>query len=100
VLIAADSVGWPSVGLALVAALPSIIGAIYAGRVHRAVRTPSGTAIGTQVEQTQHVALGNNYRLQVLSGEADGPEVTAARKIEAHDVPDAPPLERRTDPHV
>lgn len=68
-MILADAINWNAVILALIAALPGIIAAIYAGRIHRKIKTPSGTPIGHQVENALHTALGNNYRLQRLTGE-------------------------------
>lgn len=55
--------------IALIAAIPATISAVAAGLVVIRIRTPSGTAIGKQVESAHHVALGNNYRLRALSGE-------------------------------
>lgn len=63
------SIGWPDVMIALIAGLPGIIAAIAALRVHGAIKTPSGTPIGKQVEATHHVALGNNYRLRSVTGD-------------------------------
>lgn len=55
---------WPDVGLALIAALPGLLAAIYSILNRNALKTPSGTSIGRQVESTHHVSLGNSYRLQ------------------------------------
>lgn len=64
-------VGWPEVALALIAAAPGIIAAIASLRTRRDIRTPSGTAIGTQVEDTQHVTLANHYRIRQLERKSD-----------------------------
>lgn len=66
-MILADAINWNAVILALIAALPGIIAAVYAGRVHRKIKTPSGTPIGTQVEDALHTARANNYHLQVIA---------------------------------
>lgn len=53
----------------LVSVVPATISAVAAVIVVLRIRTPSGTAIGRQVESAHHVALGNNYRLRAMSGE-------------------------------
>ena len=53
----ASGVDWTNVLLALIAAVPGIIAAVYAGRVHHQVKTPSGTSIGKQIENTLHTSL-------------------------------------------
>ena len=51
----------------LILTVPGIIAAVYAGRVHRKIKTPSGTPIGQQVEGVLHTALANNYHLQKIA---------------------------------
>ncbi len=63
------SVGWPDVAIALIAGLPAIISALAAVSVRRQIRTPSGTAIGKQVEDAHHVALANHYLIRATSKE-------------------------------
>ncbi len=82
--------GWPDVVLALIAAIPGIIAAIAALRVHKAIKTPSGTTIGQQVESVHHVALGNNYRLRAVTGElgAVAPEKAKAEEAQVDTLAD------------
>lgn len=72
-------IDWTQVLVTLVAALPAIIAAVYAGRVHGAVKTPSGKPIGRQIEDALHVALANNAHLQVI-----GPQVGATASPRAN----------------
>jgi Na+-translocating ferredoxin:NAD+ oxidoreductase RnfG subunit len=71
-VILADAINWNAVILALIAALPGIIAAVYAGRIHRKIKTPSGTPIGQQVEGVLHTALANNYHLQKIAKQNGG----------------------------
>ena len=77
------TIGWPDVAIALVAGLPAIISAWAALHVKQQIKTPSGTAIGKQIESTHHVALGNNYRLRAVTGELGSSAPDAAVKQEA-----------------
>lgn len=65
----ATATSWQDVALALIAALPGVIAAIAALRIHSQIKTPSGKSIGKQVEDVVHTALANHYRLRVLNGE-------------------------------
>jgi hypothetical protein len=71
-VILASSVDWTNVLVALIAGLPAIIAAVYAGRIHSKIKTPSGTPIGKQVEDSLHTALANNYHLRTLTPKDDG----------------------------
>lgn len=62
------AVDWTNVLVALIAGLPAIIGAIYSGRVHRQIRTPSGPSIGKQVEHANVSAIANNQLLSAIHG--------------------------------
>lgn len=77
-MIGASSIDWTNVILALIAALPGIVAAVYAGKVHRQVRTPSGKPIGAQVEDTLHTSLSNNYHLQSIGAKMDSPTSSEA----------------------
>jgi len=62
--------------LAIIATVPSVLATIFAyaarrdaAHVREAVKTPSGTPIGTQVEDVQHVALANHYQLRRQNGD-------------------------------
>lgn len=74
---------WPDVTLALIAALPGLIAAIAALRIHSKIRTPSGKSIGAQVEDVLHTALSNNYRLRSITQTAEPPtpEALAAEEL-------------------
>lgn len=59
---------WTAVTVAIIAAVGSIIAACANIVVIRLLWTPSRTRIGRQVEDTQQIALANNYAWQrVLS---------------------------------
>lgn len=62
------AIDWTNVLDTLIIAVPAIIAAVYAGRVHRKIQTPSGKAIGRQVEDALHTVLSNNYHLQSIGG--------------------------------
>lgn len=79
----ASATSWQDVVLALIAALPGLLAAFYAGRVHSKIKTPSGTPIGKQVENALHTSLANHYRLLALNGEDVGPPSAAAQAREA-----------------
>lgn len=81
---------WPDVGLAFVTLLPGLAAAYFAyhasivARENRdSLKTPSGTTIGSQVENAHHVSLANNYRLQALGDGFDVPMPEKAAQEEA-----------------
>lgn len=57
------SIDWTNVLVALIAGLPAIIAAVGVLAVHQKIKTPSGTPIGEQVEDTLHTAIVNNHHL-------------------------------------
>lgn len=57
--------------VALIGGLPAILSALFAGLVHKAIRTPSGKSIGKQVEDAHHVAIANNQRIVAVSEKVD-----------------------------
>jgi CHASE1-domain containing sensor protein len=80
---------WPDVGLALVTLLPGLAAAFFAykaanhaRRNTEALKTPSKTSIGKQVEDALQTAIANNYRLQAMAAELDVPMPEAASKME------------------
>jgi len=83
------TVDWTNILLALIAALPGIIAAIFAGSVHRKIKTPSGTPIGRQVENNLHTGLANHYKLRSIADKVKAPETPEAH-AEAEKVPDLP----------
>lgn len=52
----------------LILALPAIIAALYAGRIHNQIKTPSGKSIGKQMESAHLTAIANNWMLAGKSG--------------------------------
>jgi cobalamin synthase len=54
--VTASTVGWPDVAIALVAAAPALLAAIFAYLNNRAIKTPSGDKIGSVVEKTHDLA--------------------------------------------
>jgi hypothetical protein len=57
------AINWTNIIVALIAGLPAIIAAIFAGLVHRQVKTPSGPSIGKQVESAHLTGIANNMLL-------------------------------------
>jgi hypothetical protein len=86
-MVAATAIDWTNVLDTLIVAIPAIIAAIYAGRVHRKVTTPSGKTIGRQVEDTLHTAISNHHYSAAISekvGASQSPHAHAeAQKVEA-----------------
>lgn len=68
--------------VALIGAVPATIAAVAALRNGRAMRTPSKTSIGQQVEDALHTSIANNYRLVALG---DGLKVPMPPKAEAEE---------------
>lgn len=71
---------WSGIVAAIVAGVPGIIAAVYAGRVHRQVTTPSGKTLGEVAEYAHDTAIANNLLLSRANGattEAD-PETIKA----------------------
>lgn len=62
------AIDWTTVIATLIAALPAIIAAIFAGLVHQQVKTPSGPSIGKQVEAGHLTAIANNMLLSRRNG--------------------------------
>lgn len=60
---------WDVVVVALITAVGTCVNTAIGVVLYWHLRTPSGMTIGKQVESAHHVALGNNYRLQSLTGE-------------------------------
>lgn len=52
----------------LILALPAIIAAVYAGRVHHQVQTPSGEKLGVVAEYAHDTAIANNLLLSKQNG--------------------------------
>lgn len=53
---------------ALIYTVPAIIAAIYAGRIHQAIRTPSGKSIGEVAEYAHDTGIANNMLLRKHNG--------------------------------
>jgi type III secretory pathway component EscV len=62
-----SGIDWTNVLDTLIVAIPAIIAAIYAGRVHSKVKTPSGKSIGKQVEDTLHTSISNHHYAAAIS---------------------------------
>jgi hypothetical protein len=93
----AAQVNWTTVLVALISALPAIIAALYAGKVNRAIRTPSGDPIGHVVERAHEAGIANHLLLQTLTPDtkpANGDEIKVAEHEPLQvpsNAPDAPP---------
>jgi hypothetical protein len=88
------AIDWTNVLVALIAGLPAIIAAIFAGRVHRQIGTPSGTSIGKQVEGSHLTAIANNHLLAAAAGRTKrgDPETLKQESATPPEVPaDTPP---------
>lgn len=67
-LLLGSSVDWTTVLDTLIVAIPAIIAAIYAGRVHSKIRTPSGKPIGEVAEYAHDTVIANNLLLSKANG--------------------------------
>lgn len=87
------AIDWTTVIAALIAGLPAIIAAIFAGLVHQQVKTPSGPSIGKQVESAHLVGIANNMLLSVKNGPTKdvSPSVVTDATIQPPQVPDDNP---------
>lgn len=56
--------------------VPAIIAALYAGRIHREIKTPSGKSLGAVAEYAHDTAIANNLLLSTKNG----PTKTANRE--------------------
>jgi hypothetical protein len=61
-------IDWTNVVVSGIVGLPAIIAAVYAGRVHRAVKTPSGKSLGEVSEYAHDTAIANNLLLSKQNG--------------------------------
>ena len=96
------AIDWTQVLVALIFTTPAIIAALYGRKVHKQVQTPSGTAIGKQVEDALHTALSNNYHLQSIGEKVQAPATPKANgeadKVDALKEPEWPAPERPAAP--
>lgn len=73
----AAAIGWPDVALALVASLPGLIAAIFAGINRWHLRTPSGARIGVVAEKTHDLAAVAAMKVdRVVNGQIEPPHGT------------------------
>jgi hypothetical protein len=89
----ASSIDWTNVILALIAAVPGIIAALYAGRIHGQIKTPSGKPLGQVAEYAHDTAIANNMLLSKANGHtkpADHDTLSTEGKTPPH-IPDPPP---------
>jgi hypothetical protein len=92
-VIVASSIDWTMVITALIVGAPAIIAAIYAGRVHHQIKTPSGKPLGAVAEYAHDTAIANNMLLSKANGHtkpADHDTLSAGGKLPPH-IPDPPP---------
>lgn len=62
------SVDWTQVLIAAILTIPAIISALYAGRIHQQIKTPSGQHIGAMAEYTKDTVIANNVHLKMKNG--------------------------------
>jgi hypothetical protein len=72
-MLGAAQVDWGEVIAALIAGLPAVVAAIFAGLSHRNMRTKSGTPIGQVVESAHAVGTANNQLLQGIAADPSEP---------------------------
>jgi len=86
-LTAATAVDWNGfleVGVPLwIAAVGSAVAAVISSLNRRSLKTPSGEAIGTQVEKTHHLTATNTALLVKANGRAVKQEADAKEKHDA-----------------
>ena len=88
-MIVASGIDWTQVLVALIAGLPAILAAIFAGLIHAQIKTPSKRPIGKQVEDVLHTALANNYHLQSIAPAVNAPTTPESQAVQAQ-VPGPP----------
>lgn len=71
-MIGAALIDWTQVIVALIAGAPAIIAAVFAFRVHRDVRTPSGDRLGEVAERTHDMASANLALIQKVDKQTNG----------------------------
>jgi hypothetical protein len=64
----ASAIDWTMILSSLILGLPAIIAAVYAGRVHRQIQTPSGQPLGIVAEYAHDTAIANNMLLSKANG--------------------------------
>lgn len=89
----AAAVDWTRVLDTLIVAAPAIIAAIYAGRIHGQIKTPSGKSIGAVVEYAHDTAIANNMLLSQSNGPTKPAEhdTLSAEGKTPPQIPDPPP---------
>lgn len=83
------SIDWTNVLIAVIAGLPSIIAAVFAGLVHGQVKTPSGKSLGQVAEYAHDTAIANNMLLRKHNGPTKGLDKETAR-VESETPPQVP----------
>lgn len=92
-------IGWPDVGLALIAALPGLVAAIFAGLNHMNMKTPSGAKIGIVAERAHDLAAAAAFRAdRILNGDAEPPHGAPATPEQPASPPSTPPPPGGTPP--
>lgn len=61
------AINWTNVLVALIAGLPAILSAVFAGVVLLKVRTPSGKSLGAVAEYAHDTAIANNLLLSTAT---------------------------------
>ena len=92
------AVDWTNVLDTAIATIPAIIAALYARSVHTQVKTPSGTAIGKQVEHAHLTAIANNHLL-ARSSRATKSAVPETIQHEIEDPPQVPDESQQDSEH-
>lgn len=86
-----SSIDWTNVLVAVIAGLPAIIAAVFAGLIHAQVRTPSGKSLGALAGAARDAGIANN----LLLSKGNGPTHPADRSELEHaaEVPPQVPSE-------
>lgn len=67
--------------IALIAGLPAIIAAVFAGLVHRQVKTPSGDTLGEVAERTHDLSAADVALSRHVLAETSGDQDRAERIV-------------------
>lgn len=62
------TVDWTNVLDTAIITVPAVIAALYAGRIHHLVKTPSGKTLGAVAEYAHDTAIANNLLLSTKNG--------------------------------
>lgn len=86
-------IDWTQIVGDLIGIVPAMLAAWFAYRIHRSIRTPSGTPLGELAEYAHDTTIANNLMLS----KANGPTQPLSRD-KAHEAASEPPRMPETPP--